>query len=96
MADALTWARRYATYALQERLKVGNPKNDQIRARIAGIRAGNLDNAPEVRSVLLCITENASAIETRQGGDVQQAPSRSDESAVPQADAQNQPGQSHD
>jgi hypothetical protein len=33
--------------------------------------------------------EAASAIETRQGGDVQQAPSQSDESAVPTGDAQN-------
>lgn len=58
MSEAMMWARRYATYALQERLKVGNPNNDKIRQRIAAIRAGNLDAAPEVRAVLLYITEN--------------------------------------
>jgi hypothetical protein len=61
--EAMVWARRYAVYALQERLKVGNLNNDKIRTRIAAIRAENLDEAPEVRAVFLCITENAIAID---------------------------------
>lgn len=56
--EAITWARRYATYALLERLRPDNPNNDKVRARVAAIRAETLDNAPEVRSVLLYLAEN--------------------------------------
>lgn len=56
--EAITWARRYATYALLERLKPNDPNNDKVRARVARIRAELLDTAPEVRSVLLYLNEN--------------------------------------
>lgn len=51
----LVEARKFAVQALQARLKMGDPKstNDKLKRRIAAIRAGTLDTAPEVQSALL-------------------------------------------
>ena len=57
MTDLLPEARRFAEQALMARLKPGGDyqKNARLKARIAAIRAHDLDGAPEVQSALLAL-----------------------------------------
>lgn len=56
-SEMISAARRYAEWALLDRLTLsGEPaKNALLKARIAGIRAGTHDTAPEVQSALYAI-----------------------------------------
>src|SRR3546814_17989803 len=56
-AERIGAARKYAEWALVDMLELGSDptKNTKLKARIAGIRAGNLDGTPEVRSALYAI-----------------------------------------
>lgn len=56
-AKQMEKARKFAEWALADRLKMGAPpeKNDRLRVRIAAIRGGQLDTAPEVQSALYAV-----------------------------------------
>lgn len=57
MSDLLPQARKFAEQALMAGLKLGgdHERNTRLRARIAAIRSGSLDGAPEVKSALLAL-----------------------------------------
>jgi hypothetical protein len=77
-ADTVRQARKFAEWALMERLPeaqreggFGRGKRlEALKARIAKIRAGNGDHLPEVRAVVLAL-DNADKLKewARAGGD---------------------------
>ena len=57
MGAALILARRFAEQALMARLpRASAERRAQLRQRIARVRAGTFDHAPEVQAALLAVT----------------------------------------